>query len=77
MTTTTEVAEIVRELLPGADVEIGEALSEEEKPVAAMRGRISIENARSQLGWEPRFGSIRDGIEHYIEQYRAFCNATG
>jgi UDP-glucose 4-epimerase len=72
MTTTTEVAQIVRELVSGADVEIGEELSEAEKPVAALRAELSIENARTQLGWEPRFGSIRDGIAQYVEQYRAF-----
>ncbi len=72
LVTTTEVAEIVRELVPGADVEIGEELSEAEKPVVALRGELSIENARTQLGWEPRYGSIRDGIAQYVEQYRAF-----
>jgi nucleoside-diphosphate-sugar epimerase len=76
LTTTTEVAEIVRELVPGADVEIGEDLSEAEKPVAALRGELSIENARTQLGWEPRYGSIRDGIAQYVETYRAFCEST-
>ena len=77
MTTTMEVAQIVRELVPGADIEIGEELSEAEKPVVALRGRISIENARSQLGWEPRYGSIRDGIAQYVEHYRVFREATG
>lgn len=72
LVTTTEVAEIVRALVPGADIEIGEELSEAEKPVAALRGELSVENARTQLGWEPRYGSIRDGIGQYIEQYRAF-----
>jgi nucleoside-diphosphate-sugar epimerase len=77
MTTTTEVAQIVRELVPGADIEIGEELSEAEKPVVALRGQISIENARSQLGWEPRYGSVRDGIAQYVEHYRTFHGATG
>jgi UDP-glucose 4-epimerase len=76
LTTTTEVAEIVRELVPGADVEIGEELSEAEKPVAALRAELSIENARTQLGWEPRFGSIRDGIAQYVETYRAFVESA-
>ncbi|TML83159.1 MAG: NAD(P)-dependent oxidoreductase [Actinobacteria bacterium] len=75
LVTTTEVAEVVRELVPGADVEIGEELSEAEKPVAALRGELSIENAHTQLGWEPQYGSIRDGIVQYIEQYRAFVGA--
>ena len=75
MTTTTEVAQIVRELVPGADVQIGEELSEAEKPVVALRGVISIENAKTQLGWEPRYSAIRDGIAQYVEQYRAFQDA--
>jgi nucleoside-diphosphate-sugar epimerase len=75
MVTTSEVAQIVRELVPGADVEIGEELSEAEKPVVALRGELSIENARAQLGWEPRYASIRDGIAQYLEQYRAFVES--
>jgi UDP-glucose 4-epimerase len=77
LTTTTEVAQIVRELVPGAEVEIGEELSETEKPVVAMRGRLSVDNARSQLGWEPRYASIRDGVAQYVEHYRAFLDAQG
>ena len=76
LVTTTEVGQIVRELVPGADIEIGEDLSEAEKPVVALRGEISIENARAQLGWEPRYPSIREGIAQYVEEYRAFVGAT-
>jgi UDP-glucose 4-epimerase len=72
LTTTLEVAAVVRELVPGADIEIGEELSEEEKPVVALRGRLSIDNARSQLGWEPLYASIRDGIAQYVDEYRAY-----
>jgi nucleoside-diphosphate-sugar epimerase len=75
LVTTTEVAQIVRELVPGADVEIGEELSEAEKPVVALRGELVVENSRTQLGWEPRYGSIRDGVAQYVEQYRAFVDA--
>ena len=76
MVTTTEVAELVRDLVPGADVEIGEELSEAEKPVVSLRAQLSIENARTQLGWEPRYFSIRDGVAQYVEQYRAFHESS-
>lgn len=76
LTTMTEIAQIVRELVPGADVEIGEELSDEEKPVVDLRGTLSIDNARSQLGWEPRYASIRDGIAQYLEHYGAYHEAT-
>ena len=77
MTDTTEVARIVRDIVPGADVEIGEELSEAEKPVVALRGRISVENARAQLGWEPKYLSLQDGIRQYVDHYRAFIEAGG
>jgi nucleoside-diphosphate-sugar epimerase len=76
LVTTTEVAQIVREVVPGADVEIGEELAEAEKPVAALRGQLSVDNAREQLGWEPRYASIQEGIAQYVEQYRAFHAAS-
>jgi UDP-glucose 4-epimerase len=76
LVTTTEVAEVVREIVPGADVSIGDELSEGEKPVVALRGQLSIDNARTQLGWEPAYGAIREGIEQYAEQYRDFLAAT-
>jgi nucleoside-diphosphate-sugar epimerase len=62
--------------VPGADVEIGEELSEAEKPVVALRSELSIENARTQLGWEPRFSDIREGIRAYVDHYRAFVDTT-
>jgi nucleoside-diphosphate-sugar epimerase len=77
LVTTSEVATIVRELVPGADIEIGEELAEAEKPIAALRGQLSIDNAREQLGWEPRYGSVRDGIGRYVEDYRAFLASPG
>lgn len=43
----------------------------------AYRGELSVENARTQLGWEPRYRSIRDGIAQYVEQYRAYHEAAG
>jgi nucleoside-diphosphate-sugar epimerase len=72
LTSTTEVAQLVRELIPGADVSIGEELAEREEEMVAIRGRLSIDNARTQLGWEPQYASLQDGIAQYAEQYRAF-----
>jgi nucleoside-diphosphate-sugar epimerase len=76
LATTSEVAAIVRDLVPGADVLIGDELSEAEKPVVALRGELSVENARTQLGWEPHYPALRDGIAQYVEQYRAFLASS-
>lgn len=72
LVSTSEVAELVRDVIPGSDVEIGEELSEEERPVAALRGELLVENARTQLDWTPRFENLREGIAQYVEQYRLF-----
>jgi nucleoside-diphosphate-sugar epimerase len=77
LVTTTQVAEFVRELIPGADVSIGEELAEAEKGVMSMRGRLSTDNARTQLGWEPRYRSVRDGIACYADDYRGFLQSDG
>jgi nucleoside-diphosphate-sugar epimerase len=76
LVTTTEVAAIVREVIDGADVEIGEELSASEQAVVAFRGQLSVDNARAQLGWEPAYASLRDGITQYADEYRAFLAAT-
>lgn len=75
LVTTSEVARIVMELVPGADIEIGDELSEAERSIVALRGQLSIENARGQLGWEPAYRSVRDGIARYLEDYRAFLGS--
>jgi len=41
-----------------------------------FRGVISIENARSQLGWEPVFRLLREGVAEYIDEYRRFLGAS-
>jgi nucleoside-diphosphate-sugar epimerase len=77
LVTTSQVAQIVRELIPGAEIEVGDDLTEGDLLELRYRGRLSIENARTQLGWEPRYRSIRDGVAEYIERYRAFLAAEG
>lgn len=70
--TAGEVAAVVRELVPGADIEIGPGMTDEEVPDAATRGRFDLTAAREQLGYEPAFADIRAGIANYISNYRAF-----
>jgi len=72
LVTAGEVAEIVKELIPGADIEIGSGLSEQDLIEIRYRGVLSIKNAQEQLGFQPRFADIRDGVADYIETYRRF-----
>ena len=75
LVTAAEVAQIIRELGPGADIEIADALGPNDHLELRYRGRVSIENARRQLGWSPAFASVRDGIADYVDRYRAFLAA--
>ena len=40
-----------------------------------FRGVLSMENARQQLGWSPRYLDMRDGIAEYVARQRAFLAA--
>lgn len=77
LVTAGEVARIVMELVPGSRIEIPDVLTEADQMELPYRGRLSIENARTQLGWQPAFRSIRDGLADYVERYRAFLAASG
>jgi UDP-glucose 4-epimerase len=72
LVTAADVARIVTELVPGARIEIPDVLTEADQMELPYRGRLSIENARTQLGWQPRFSDVRDGLADYVERYRAF-----
>ena len=76
LVTAAEVARIVMELVPGSQIEIPDVLTEADRMELPYRGQLSIENARRQLGWEPRFTDIRDGLADYIQRYRAFLAAS-
>ncbi len=68
--TAGDVAAIVKGLIPSADISIGAGLSATDKLEIRYRGVLSIENAKQQLGFAPRFGRLEDGIAEYIDSYR-------
>jgi nucleoside-diphosphate-sugar epimerase len=71
------VAEIVREQIPGARIEIGSGLSEEDRRKSLFRGRLDVEPARRQLGYEPRFADLRGGVAEYIAAFRTYLAEAG
>ena len=73
--TAGEVAEIVRKLVPSADITIGSGLSDTDKLEIRYRGVLSIADAREQLGYEPRFGALEDGLADYVAIYRQYVKA--
>ena len=72
-----DMGRIVSELVPGAKIEIGEEFSEDDKKELACRGRISIDNARDQLGWELKHAELEDGVANYIKTFRDFLDSGG
>ncbi len=76
LVTAGQVAAIVRELIPGADIEIGPGLSPEDELEIRYRGRLSIASAVEQLGYQPVYADLRQGIADYIADFRAYLRAT-
>ena len=74
LVTAGDVAEVVQALIPEADIEIGSGLSEEDQLEIRYRGLLDLQNARDQLGYEPRFADIRNGVADYIETYRRYLS---
>ena len=70
--TAGEVTKLVMELVPGSKIEIADMLTPDDEMEASFRGVISIANAIEQLGWNPVYASVRDGIGEYVSRYRAF-----
>jgi nucleoside-diphosphate-sugar epimerase len=72
-----DVGRIVRRLIPGAEIDIGEAWTEVDRQELPFRGQISVENARAQLGWTPRHAELEDGVAEYVTRLRAYLSAGG
>jgi nucleoside-diphosphate-sugar epimerase len=72
LVTAAQAARLVAELIPGSSIEIADLMTPEDEMEASFRGVISIENARSQLGWAPRYADLREGVSDYIDTYRAY-----
>lgn len=72
--TLAEIVGIVRELVPGADISVGEGVFEHSLPGATVpasrKGALIVDRARDVFGYRPRF-DIRDGLRAYIEATRA------
>ena len=71
LVTPGEIARIVQDFIPDADIEVGAGLTEWNKREIKYRGLINIGRAREQLGYDPQY-DIRKGIEEYIQLYRSY-----
>jgi UDP-glucose 4-epimerase len=69
--TASEVAAMVRRVIPAADIEIGDTLTPLEAGNVKMRAPLDISAARRVLGWSPQW-TLEDGIRDYAERYRQY-----
>jgi nucleoside-diphosphate-sugar epimerase len=70
--TAGELAEVVKRIVPAADIEIGPGLSPTDRLEIRYRGVLDIGNAREQLGYQPRFARLEDGVADYVREYRRY-----
>jgi len=71
--TAAEVAGIVREAIPGAYIEIGDALTPLEEENVKMRASLDVGAAKRLLNWSPKW-QLEAGVSEYAEAFRR--NAT-
>jgi nucleoside-diphosphate-sugar epimerase len=67
--TAAEVAKIVRNTIPGADIEIGDDLTPLEEQNVKMRASLDISAAKRLLNWSPKW-PLEAGISEYAETFR-------
>ncbi|MGA2056184.1 MAG: NAD(P)-dependent oxidoreductase [Bradyrhizobium sp.] len=67
--TAAEVARIVRDTIPGADIEIGDGLTPLEEQNVKMRASLDITSAKRLLNWSPKW-PLEAGIAEYAETFR-------
>jgi UDP-glucose 4-epimerase len=66
--TAAEVAETVRRIIPGADIEIGDALTPLEQENVKMRAPLDVSAAKRLLGWSAQW-PLEKGIRQYAERF--------
>jgi len=76
LVTASQAARLVSELVPGSSIEVSDVMSPDDEAEASFRGVISIANAKEQMGWTPKYASLREGIQQYIDAYRSFLATT-
>lgn len=69
--TAHEAAEIVCQLVPGAQVSVGSGLTTLEQTDIRTRGALDLRRASEVLGYEPRF-DLTTGIQDYINVMKEF-----
>ena len=69
-TTVSELAVIVRDLVPGAQLSVGAGVYRHGDRIDMVRkGALDVSRAGAELGWRPRY-DIRTGLAAYVKAVR-------
>lgn len=78
LVTGAALADIVREMVPGADVEIGETTTPLiERYDTKFRGVHDVQPVEEQLGYRILYRDVRAGMQEYADRYREFLISQG
>ena len=70
--TAAEVAQTVRDIIPGADIEIDDALTPLEEQNVKMRASLDVAAAKRLLHWSPKW-PLEAGVAEYAEAFRRYA----
>ena len=78
LVTGGQINDIVREMVPGADVEIGETLTPlMERCYVKFRGVLDVRPVEEQLGYRIQYRDIRTGMKEYADRYCEYLESQG
>jgi nucleoside-diphosphate-sugar epimerase len=77
LVTAGQVAEIVKEKIPSADVRIESGLSFADTLEIKFRGVLDMAPTHEQLGYQFEYADVRNGIDQLIDQYSRYLASTG
>jgi UDP-glucose 4-epimerase len=73
-----QIGDIVRDMVPGADIEIGAANSPSiERNDLKIRGVHDVRPVEEQLGYAIRYRDVRAGMREYADRYCEYLIAQG
>jgi nucleoside-diphosphate-sugar epimerase len=78
LVTAGQIADIVRDMVPGADIEIGETMTVMiERYDLKMRGVLDVRPVEEQLGYTIKYRDIRAGMKEYADRYCEYLVSQG
>ncbi len=70
-------AQLVRELVPSADLKIDPVLDAYDQLEVCFRGVLEMDTVREQLGYAVRYTDLRDGIKENLRTHSAWLKSLG